>query len=153
MSNTPSANFPAMLPRETSIWQTYLSQHPGEFETLDYNVRVGKGLDPGPSYEDSARRAAIMNSQLRIDVVGFDGTTWWLIEVKVRAGAGAVGQLQQYLVLFEQAYPDKRPIGMRMVTDRMKLGLDVMCARWGIDLVVVQSPPPAPPPSVLGTPA
>ena len=148
MATPPSFQFPAMLPRETNIWQTYLNQHPLEFETLDYNVRVGKGFDPGPAYADSARRDAIMNSQLRIDVVGFDGNTWWLIEVKVRAGAGAVGQLLQYRTLFRQMYPDKSPLSLMMVTDRPKLGLADMCQEHAITLAVVASPPPAIPPSL-----
>jgi len=136
VSIPPSQQFPAMLPRETSIWQNYLAQHPAQFQSLDYNVRVGKGFDPGPAYADSARRDAILNSQLRIDVVGFDGQTWWLIEVKVRAGAGAVGQLLQYEVLFEQAYPAKLPLKLMMVTDRPKLGLADLCSKHGIALVV-----------------
>jgi len=137
MSETPTPQFPAFLHRETNIWHNYMLQHPGQFKSLDYNVRVGKGFDPGSSWPDSARRAAIMNSQLRIDVVGFDGSAWWLIEVKVRAGAGAVGQLLQYHVLFEQAYPEKVPIKLMMVTDRPKLGLADLCTRHSIALVVV----------------
>ena len=137
-----------MLTRETNIWQAYLAQHPQQFKSLDYNVRVGKGFDPGPAYADSARRDAIMNSQLRIDVVGFDGNTWWLIEVKVRAGAGAVGQLLQYRTLFRQMYPDKTPLALMMVTDRTKIGLPDMCQEHGITLAVVTSPPPPIPPSL-----
>jgi hypothetical protein len=136
MSNPPPPRFPAFLEKETNIWNAYLTQHPGQFQTLDYNVRVGKGFDPGPSFTDSARRDAIMNSQLRIDVVGYDGAAWWLVEVKVRAGAGAVGQLLQYKRLFQDAYPEKKPLKLMMVTDRPKLGLDLMCAEYDVGLQV-----------------
>ena len=136
MSAPLPPQFPAFLPRETNIWQAYLTQHPTQFQSLEYNVRVGKGFDPGASFEPNARRAAIMNSQLRIDVVGFDGSTWWLIEVKVRAGAGAVGQLLQYRTLFRKAYPDKIPLSLMMVTDRPKLGLADLCLEHTITLAV-----------------
>ena len=136
MGAPPSYDFKHMLQRETNIWQNYLKQHPGQFQTLDYDVRIGKGFDPGPSFTDSARREAILNSQLRIDVVGYDGSAWWLIEIKVRAGAGALGQLLQYRTLFKRAYPDKTPLNLMMVTDRPKLGLADLCAEHNIALVV-----------------
>jgi hypothetical protein len=133
-----------MLAKEQAIWEQFQAANPGIFTEVDYNVRVGKGFDPGPTYDDAARQQAILNSQCRIDVVALQDNTWWLIEVKHRCGAGALGQLQQYEILFEQTYPDRRPIKLAMVTDQPKLGCADLCRRHGIVLYITTNPAPFP---------
>ncbi len=129
--------FPGFLRMEQQIWTTFLQVHPEIGPDIDYNVRVGKGFDPGAQFDDSARAAAIKNSQLRLDAVTYQTNGWWIYEVKVRCGAGAVGQLLQYEVLYEEAYPDNRPIHLAVVTDNPRLGLPTLCTRHNITLFVV----------------
>jgi len=134
MSTLGLPQYPAMLTTESGIWSEWQAANPGFFDALEYNVRVGKGFDPGPGVEDFARRAAIMNTQLRLDIVARKGADWWIVEVKRRAGAPAVGQLLQYEILFEETYPTARPIKLGMVTDTAKMGLSKMCDRYHVTL-------------------
>ena len=97
--------FPGMLPREIVVWVEWLKAHAGEYDRFEYNTRVGTGLDPGPSYPPEIRQQAILNSQKRIDAVGYKITQITLFEVKDRAGLSAVGQLLGYRVLWLRAAP------------------------------------------------
>lgn len=136
--------FPAMLPRETAIWKSFLAHYGDGFTNFQYNVRVGQGFDPGPTFPDFSRQAAIKNSQLRLDVVAQKDNAWWIIEVKVHCGAGAVGQLKQYEVLYEEAFPTNRPIQLAICTDLPKLGLKTLCDRLGIQLYILPTDLPQP---------
>jgi len=144
MARGYSGYFPAMLTQEQQIWEAYLAANPGKVTNADYNVRVGQGRDPGPTFEDNARRAAILNSQLRLDATSYENGTWWIYEVKVGARAGSVGQLLQYQIYYEDAFPSNRPIQLAIVTDLPAQGVDRLTARFGIKLFVVPvvfSPP------------
>jgi hypothetical protein len=127
---------PGFLPKDQIIWTNFLDSHPEIPADIDYNVRVGKGFDPGPNWEPSARQAAIANSQLRLDAVVEWQGAWWIFEVKPRCGASAVGQLLQYEVLYEESYPNNRPIKLAIVTAQPKLGLQTLCTRYHVTLYV-----------------
>ena len=138
--------YPGMLTQEAQIWEAFTAAHPGQVQNPDFNVRVGQGRDPGSTFTDLQRQTAILNSQLRLDVVAFDGQTWWIYEVKRNCRAGAVGQLLQYEILYEKAFPLNRPIKLAIVTDLPTLGLDILCDKYNIALLiqpVVFSPPVA----------
>jgi hypothetical protein len=126
--------YPGMLTAEAQIWNSFRAANPEKIVSPDYNVRVGSGRDPGPTVPDYARQAAILNSQLRLDVVSPENGVWWIYEVKVGARAGCVGQLQLYQIYHEDAFPDRLPIQLAVVTDLPTQGLDRLCARVGIKL-------------------
>jgi hypothetical protein len=92
--------FPGMLPREILIWKNWLYQNSTRFDRYEYNVRLGEGVDPGPSYPDSSRRMWILNSMKRADVVAVKGGRVTIIEVEENPGLTAFGQLSGYLALW-----------------------------------------------------
>lgn len=98
-------SYPNMLPREVLIWKGWLREHEGEFDRYDYNVRVGKGVDPGEGYNVETRRDAILNSQKRIDCVARNGSAATIIEVEENPGTKALGQLEAYEYLWKQDNP------------------------------------------------
>jgi hypothetical protein len=88
--------YPGMLPREILIWETWLKTNAGRFDTYDYNVRVGDGRDPGAGFPQWARDMAISSSQLRLDVLAWNGTQATIIEVEENPGMRAIGQIIGY---------------------------------------------------------
>ena len=129
--------FPGMLPREVLIFRNWLQTHELEYDSFDYNARVGSGLDPGPGWDQSLRAMAISNSQKRIDVVTWKGTQATLIEVKDRAGASALGQLLTYAPLWSMSHQDLPRAAMRLVTNRLQPDIGVVAQYWGIAVDVV----------------
>jgi hypothetical protein len=94
--------FPGMQLREILIWKNWLYQNSTRFDRYDYNVRLGSGVDPGPSYPDSSRRMWIANSMKRADVIAVKGGHVTIIEVEENPGLTAFGQLAGYLTLWRQ---------------------------------------------------
>ena len=129
--------FPGMLPREVLIFKTWLASHESEYDSFDYNARIGAGFDPGAAWGESIRAMAIANSQKRLDVVAMQGSQATLCEVKDRAGAAALGQLLTYMPLWSIAHPDLPRARMRLITNRLQPDIGVVATFWGIEVDVV----------------
>ncbi len=89
-------------PRERAVLRAWFKLYESRFENYLYNLRLGKGRDPGDGFPPEARRDAVMNSQSRVDVVAWSGGRVTLIEVKERALARQVGQLVSYEILWRE---------------------------------------------------
>lgn len=76
-------------------------------------------------------------TQKRVDVIAHNATGWWLLEMKVRAGPGAVGQLLTYRNLFRQAFPDRQPLHLAIVADRNAFDMTSTYAQFSIRLFLV----------------
>lgn len=65
--------FPAMLPEETLVMRAWLRSYEHLYDRFDYNTRIGAGDVPPNVTNDATVRDAILNSQLRIDAVAWQG--------------------------------------------------------------------------------
>lgn len=90
------AAYPALNVDEVLVWKAWLVLNQQFYQSFDYNVRIGDGQDPGPSFADNIRQMAIQITQLRLDAVGYQGNIPTIFEVKRRAGPQNVGQLLTY---------------------------------------------------------
>lgn len=92
--------YPHMLDEDIPIWNRYLDLFGYQFQRIYYDVRVG-GPDPGIFGDDVTY--GTMWYQLnakRIDALAEKDNDLWLIEVSVRPGLRAVGQLLTYMSLW-----------------------------------------------------
>ena len=127
--------YPHMGVDDTRVWKEYLRVHRAEWDSFDYDVRVGKGVDPGPGFPMHIRRDAQMLTQKRIDAVGYRGTQTWIIEVKPRAGLGAVGQLVGYRALYEAEHGAGSVTGLLLVCQILDDDIRHAAASAGIQVV------------------
>ena len=99
--------YPAMNPGEIVIWRAWLVSHQDQYESFDYNVRIGQGEDPGPTFAENIRSMWIQNTQFRIDAVGFKNAVPEIIEVEDDCSIRAVGQVMAYKFIWvrEQRSP------------------------------------------------
>ena len=131
--------FPGMLPHEGLLLHRWLELHASEYDSFDYNVRIGAGYDPGPTWPETTRRMAIMNSQLRTDAVARKGNQVTLIEVKYLAGPSAVGQLLTYDAIWAGDFPSEPLPKLILVAYRFKPNIQPLLdkARIRLDLIDV----------------
>jgi hypothetical protein len=140
--------YPGMQVREILIWKNWLYQNSTRFDRYEYNVRLGDGVDPGPSYPDSSRRMWIANSMKRVDVVAVRGGHVTIIEVEENPGMTAFGQLAGYQTLWRNRVVAGGPPAIHISLDVTKffppdLPLDpdpsllLVCARVGNDALAV----------------
>lgn len=104
-----------MRPEETDTWQRFVVKFPDRFDTIDYDFRVGLGATVSEKEEDSYRRMVTMLSQKRIDALAWNDESPTIIEVKVRTGLSALGQVLGYKVLLEKHFPNFKKAKMLIV--------------------------------------
>jgi hypothetical protein len=153
--------YPAMLPREIIVWRNWLKAHESEYSFFAYNVRVGQGYDPGESVQPSIRRQAILNSQKRIDAVGWKGGHVapapppdtlipeaflpvldgepTLFEVKDRLTASGIGQLFTYEVLWSLSFPTAPKPKIALVANRLAEDVAPILAKYSVTLYLVEA--------------
>jgi|SRR5271156_6533847 len=109
--------FPGMLPAEVVVFKAWLVLHEAEYERFDYNVRIGAGVDPGPSVPQYWRDLALASTQLRMDAVGWNGAQPTIIEVKRRATPANIGQLLTYAAVWAVDNPNSPKPILRLVAN------------------------------------
>jgi hypothetical protein len=140
--------FPGMQLREILIWKNWLYTNSTRFDSYFYNLRLGDGVDPGPSYPDSSRRMWIANSMKRVDVVAVKGERVTIIEVEENPGLTAFGQIAGYVVLWRNRVANGGPPAVHVQLDVEKFfppelpldpnpGVLLVCARIGNDALAV----------------
>jgi hypothetical protein len=151
--------FPGLQPDETLLLRNWLVIHENEYDGFDYNARIGAGDDPGPAYADYARENAVLNSQLRIDAVGWKFGTAnrfpgpipppvgvyavapsaqaTIIEVKRRAATGAVTQLITYSHVWAEDFPGTLPPLLILVANIVSPTISPVLRRAGIRLDII----------------
>lgn len=130
--------FPGLLPDEILVLRAWLVLHQEEYDRFDYNMRIGQGIDPGPTFSDEIRRQNILNTQLRIDAVGWKGTQPTIIEVKRRTGPSNVGQILTYHSVWRQQFPNGPDPILRLVSNTYSPHILPRVRESGIFLDVVE---------------
>ncbi len=97
-------HYPHMIDSEIRVWENFMNKFPDRFDSVDYDFRVGNGVVL-PEYLGSEwGRMAKMLSQKRIDVIGWNGDSPTIIEIKERVGLSAMGQVLGYKTLFRREF-------------------------------------------------
>lgn len=152
--------YPGLIPEETLVARAWHELYQQNYLGFQYNVRIGSGDDPGPSYADYARQNAILNSQLRLDCVAWqnlkpgyvltDGANPalvylenpvalpTLVEFKRRAATSAVSQLLAYGHLWSSDFPGQPSPLLLLVANSVSQTIVPVLERAGIALVTVQ---------------
>jgi hypothetical protein len=116
--------FTHLLKHDAALLEQFLNSFPNRYTTLDFDVQVGDGRDPGPDFDQTIRDMAISLSRRRIDCVGFRQNSIDLIEVTQEAGLTAVGQLHAYPVLFSYTFTHNRPLVPLLLARRFQTDME-----------------------------
>jgi len=132
-------SWPGMNPREVVVFNNWMARHWQEYTGFDFNVRVGKGTDPGPTFSDEARRQYVMNTQKRIDAIAWKDVVPTLIEVKDRAGLSSIGQIIGYKRLYMSDNPVSPVPLLLLVYNRTDNDVIVTAQEVGIAIEAVEA--------------
>lgn len=123
------AKYPGRFEPEHEVIGDWLQARGNLYDRIEFNVRLGAGVEPPPELVEPYLTNARELSQKRADLIAWQGAGVVIIEAKGRATSNALGQLQAYRALWERENPDV-PV----------LGLQVICRRIGPDdLVAMQA--------------
>lgn len=129
--------YPNLRPEDLSIWERFLNRYPTAYVEVIYNLHVGEGAPIPEGTDPDAARSFKALTQYKIDVVGFRKDGVDIIELKPRAGAGALGQLLTYVELYKR---DVDPTAMPrpvIITDVIRPDLPLVAEKLGVQIIAV----------------
>ena len=108
--------YPHLLGKDKILWDNFISKFPDLFDTVDYDIHVGTGIDaPGETSETMYNQWKELTKK-RIDVIGYKNGSPSIIEVKDRVNLGTLGQVLGYQFLFSKEHPELGFISLIVVT-------------------------------------
>jgi len=128
----PAPKFPHLLPVDAAIWAQHLATVADDYDRFEYDIRVGEGRDPGPTFADNMRKMALDLSRRRIDAIGYNTTGLDIFEVTHSAGFTALGQLVAYPILYRATYGGALPIRTNLIAGRIQTDIQPVLERLGI---------------------
>jgi hypothetical protein len=151
--------FPGMQPEETLVWRAWLALFEGQYDAFDYNTRIGAGDIPPNVTNEATVRDAILNSQLRMDAIGWHGIAGLsfpdarftprqvygaipnaqatIIEVKRRAATAAGTEIQSYGHLWAEEFGAYPAAKLLVVAASYSQTIKPVLDRAGVQLQIV----------------
>jgi len=99
-------NLPGMTAFETEIAKQWIVRHANDYDSIEFNVRLGKAQGIPPSFDESMIRLSQAITRQRADIVAHVDYAVDIIECKPRAKTSAIGQLAGYRHLWTDDHPN-----------------------------------------------
>ncbi len=99
--------FPGMTWVESRIAQAWIRAHGAAFDSIDFNYRLGEGVDATDILDPSTRGLVKLLTQKRADLIAQNAERVVIVEVKERCSSSVIGQLEVYRDLWLRR-PDER---------------------------------------------
>jgi hypothetical protein len=126
--------FPERTPKESALIRDFLQVHIHEYERYSFTVRVGAGTPANPDHLPGVQRQTVLNSQMRIDMLAWQGEQPWIFEVKERAIHAAIGQLLTYRHLWMEDNPDEREPRLAVIARTIEPDMERVFRAAGVDV-------------------
>lgn len=129
--------YPHLIGEDSEVWSRFIRKFPDRFDTVDYDVKVGKGANTEPIPDEISKKYWATLTKKRIDVVGHKNSVLTIIEVKKRASLFTLGQILGYRFLFLRDNPDIRSIRTLIVCSSIEPDDVAILNYYGIDYFLV----------------
>ena len=141
------ARYEGLNDQAAALWRQWLKLYQEQFAGFTYNVRVGRGLDPGPNASEEIRKMWHAVTTKRIDVVAHRLDQTWVIEIEPRPGLRTLGQVVGYVHLLPQYHPTRQVIVPALIAGSMGFDMSQVFRAHNISYFVFPSsgPPRLPP--------
>ncbi len=96
--------YPHLIGEDTAVWERFVRKFPDKFDTVDYDVHVGSGIEPLDAIESNVVDQWRDLTRKRIDVIGWNRDFATIIEVKKRVGLPTLGQVIGYRYLYHREH-------------------------------------------------
>lgn len=130
--------YPHMGPQDAAIWTQFIRSNPDRFNVVWYDVRVG---ERETVHGDAPATIAVAWWDLtrwRVDVIAEDAENIYVIEIKPRANAKALGQALAYSALFIDNWKPQKPVIPVVITDTEILSTKSAALAMGVQYWLTQ---------------
>lgn len=132
--------YPHLLQPDIDLWIRFLDKYEDHYNDFDYDVRIGKGRDPGNSEPENIRKMAIGLSQRRIDVVGYKEDEIQIIEITLSAGLKCIGQMETYPLLYKQTYNSLLPVTTLILAEKIEADIEPILIERNYKYIIIPKP-------------
>lgn len=129
--------YPHLLQPDIDLWLRYLEKHADQYNAFDYDVRIGKGRDPGESYDSKMRQMGVHLSQRRIDVIGYKDNEIEIIEITLSAGLKCIGQIETYPILYKETYKPNLPVTTLILAEKIEADIEPILKQRNYKYIVM----------------
>jgi len=136
-SPVPTSKLAHMRPGEVALFRRFEALDPLAPAEYAFDLHLGRGMPIDPSWPRWLSLMATRLTQKRVDVVAYTKAATWILEIKVRAGPAAVGQLVTYLSLYIYQHPGPLPVFVGIIADRNSYDMFHVYETLGITLFLV----------------
>jgi len=133
--------YPHMMPADFHIWNAFIDKYPKFFDRVDYDVKVGKGIEPLEHWDAQTILIAQNLTLCRIDALGWNGYQPTIVEVKPRARTTAIGQVETYFILYVTTFPNIQKPRKLIVTDLTTLDIHTVADKLNIRIIETELQP------------
>lgn len=133
----PKQEYTHLLPFERPIWDRYVKSRTLDIIRVEYDLHLGEGVPPPVGASPGTVAVVQATSRKRVDVVAHTPNAIYIIEIKPRAGMGALGQLLTYRDLYLEERRPLKPVKLAVVCERMAPDILQTYARHGIEVYIV----------------
>jgi len=133
--------YPGMTEPESAVFRDFLEARGREYDRFDFNVRLGAGAEPAEGLTGVYEALAVKLTQKRADVVSWLAGRPTIIEVKIRIGLGAQGQLLGYRSLWVRDRPGEPEPALLAIARRTDADTLAALGDQGIDVILYEDRP------------
>lgn len=115
---TPARALAHLRPGEVELFRRFEQLAPLGDAIYEFDIHLGRGGPIDPSWPAWLIHMATTLTQKRVDLVAHTNAATWILEIKPRAGPGAVGQLLTYRELYIAQRKPTAPVQLGIIADR-----------------------------------
>lgn len=131
------SKYPHLNKYDAAIWNRFIVDYPDKFLRVDYDVVVGKTRKDATELKEEWQRNRDYLGKYKIDVVGYTENSIYIIEIKPKAAAKALGQIIMYDYLYQRDYKPQKQTIATIITDELMPDMDELCNEHNIKLYIV----------------
>lgn len=129
--------YPHLIGEDTEVWNRFILKYPDRFDTVDYDIKVGRGADTTPIQEQTSKEYWAQLTKKRIDVIGYKNNFVTIVEVKKRGSLFTLGQILGYKYLYLREFPEVLSVLTLIVAAQISQDDRDALSHFGIDFVIV----------------
>ena len=133
----PLVHYPHLAAKEVVLWDRFIKNFPDYAEEADYDVTCGEKDVLASDVPEYSRKDWEYLRSWKIDVVVIKGGGLYVIEVRPRAGLGAIGEILSKATMFQEEHPEIPEVEPVLITDEERPNVRELCATHDIAYIVV----------------
>jgi hypothetical protein len=127
-------HLPMFTTLESRMGVAWLAEETYNWNMFAFNVRIGDVVPVPADFMPSVAKAVQEASQKRVDIIAIKGRSAAIVEVKVRAAIGALGQVLGYATIWQAENPTVTDVQRIVVAGAAMLDVPALLQAYGVTL-------------------